>query len=405
MLRRLILIALLLIFCASLAAQTQINVYNQIKGILSSAKGGTANGWTKFTGPTTAEKTFTLPDANATIFTNYASSIPVAAATLNLGSAALPFANSFIGNLANRTFTWDVSALTGNRTAYVPDGSSTLVVADAGAANNFLTAISAAGAISKARPTCASLSDSSTGCSGAAYPGLVAHNLLSATHGDTTAASPTRGDIITAQAASPTWHVLAKGNQYLPLTMGANEPNWLALALDQTTATSGLLPSSRGGTGNGFTKFTGPASTEKTFTLPNASSTLAMSSGVQTFNTFCSGTATSSQTLFFFGFGTNVITCTGTAGLKIYAVLGSTGTIGHLHVNAGTAGKTASSGAVTLYDVSAGSLGVTCTIGTGTTCSDDVNTRALLAGARLSVKVTTDASETLADISVGFEKW
>jgi hypothetical protein len=35
--------------------------------VIGSAYGGTGNGWTKFSGPTTAEKTFTLPDANATI--------------------------------------------------------------------------------------------------------------------------------------------------------------------------------------------------------------------------------------------------------------------------------------------------------------------------------------------------
>jgi hypothetical protein len=35
--------------------------------ILGSAVGGTGNGWTKFTGPTTAEKTFSLPDASATL--------------------------------------------------------------------------------------------------------------------------------------------------------------------------------------------------------------------------------------------------------------------------------------------------------------------------------------------------
>jgi hypothetical protein len=38
--------------------------------------------------------------------------------------------------------------------------------------------------------------------------------------------------------------------------------------------TSGILGSAYGGTGNGFTKFTGPATTEKTFTLPNASATI-----------------------------------------------------------------------------------------------------------------------------------
>ncbi len=38
-----------------------------ITGILGSAYGGTGNGFTKFSGPTTAEKTFTLPDASSTI--------------------------------------------------------------------------------------------------------------------------------------------------------------------------------------------------------------------------------------------------------------------------------------------------------------------------------------------------
>jgi hypothetical protein len=37
--------------------------------IIASTYGGTGNGFTKFTGPTTTEKTFTLPDASATILT------------------------------------------------------------------------------------------------------------------------------------------------------------------------------------------------------------------------------------------------------------------------------------------------------------------------------------------------
>lgn len=41
-----------------------------VTGILGSANGGTANGFTKFSGPTTAEKIFTLPDANSTILTS-----------------------------------------------------------------------------------------------------------------------------------------------------------------------------------------------------------------------------------------------------------------------------------------------------------------------------------------------
>lgn len=42
-------------------------LYQPIITILTSVYGGTGNGFTKFTGPTTSEKTFTLPDASSTI--------------------------------------------------------------------------------------------------------------------------------------------------------------------------------------------------------------------------------------------------------------------------------------------------------------------------------------------------
>jgi hypothetical protein len=100
------------------------------------------------------------------------------------------------------------------------------------------------------------------------------HAILSATHTDTTAAAVVRGDLMVGIGATPKWERYAKGTQYLPLTMGADEPGWMALALDQSAATSGILGSAKGGTGNGFTKFTGPTTAEKTFTLPDASAIL-----------------------------------------------------------------------------------------------------------------------------------
>jgi hypothetical protein len=62
-----------------------------------------------------------------------------------------------------------------------------------------------------------------------------AHNLLSARHGDTTATSPTRGDIITAQGASPAWARLAKGTLNYVLKAGANEPAWGQVAHSELT--------------------------------------------------------------------------------------------------------------------------------------------------------------------------
>src|SRR5438128_11020015 len=57
------------------------------------------------------------------------------------------------------------------------------------------------------------------------------HNLLSATHGDTTTASVARGDLITGQTASPSWKRLGIDStitRYLANTGGTahNEPAW-----------------------------------------------------------------------------------------------------------------------------------------------------------------------------------
>lgn len=57
-----------------------------------------------------------------------------------------------------------------------------------------------------------------------------AHALLSTEHSDTSPASPTRGDLITAQGASPKWSALAAGSPGNVLTMGATEPGWSAPA-------------------------------------------------------------------------------------------------------------------------------------------------------------------------------
>jgi hypothetical protein len=43
---------------------------------------------------------------------------------------------------------------------------------------------------------------------------------------------------------------------------------------DGSAAVTGVIASTYGGTGNGFTQFTGPTTAEKTFTLPNSSETL-----------------------------------------------------------------------------------------------------------------------------------
>ncbi len=79
-----------------------INLANGVTGILTSVNGGTGNGFTKFTGPTTSEKTFTLPDASASVLTS------AAAVTVGQGGTGLSSLTSngvLIGNAgSNPTF-------------------------------------------------------------------------------------------------------------------------------------------------------------------------------------------------------------------------------------------------------------------------------------------------------------
>lgn len=51
---------------------------------------------------------------------------------------------------------------------------------------------------------------------------------------------------------------------------------------DGSAALTQVIASTYGGTGNGFTKFSGPATTEKTFTLPDASTTIVTTGATST---------------------------------------------------------------------------------------------------------------------------
>jgi len=76
---------------------------------------------------------------------------------------------------------------------------------------------------------------------------------------------------------------------------------------DGSAALTQIITSVFGGTGNGFTKFSGPASTEKTFTLPNSSETLLYAGGPL-------GTPS----------GGTVTNLTGTASININGTVGAT---------------------------------------------------------------------------------
>jgi len=115
-----------------------------------------------------------------------------------------------------------------------------------------------------------------------------------------------------------------------------------------------------------------------------------------------SGTCSSNTTLFLFPAGNiSALTCTVTTETAGIPMPGS-GTIKNLNVVLGAGGK--NSDAVTIRK-GAIDQSVTCTFGTGTTCSDTTHSFTVAAGDKITVKVTTSASETAANIYVTFELW
>lgn len=117
----------------------------------------------------------------------------------------------------------------------------------------------------------------------------------------------------------------------------------------------------------------------------------------------CFGTATSSTVINLYSLGnTGTLNCSN-SGSTQGPRMPSPGTLQNLFVVATTGGVNGSSGVFTV--AKNGSLtAVTCTLGTGTTCSDTVHSVAVVAGDRITVQFSTQGGETLATIQATLEK-
>lgn len=105
-------------------------------------------------------------------------------------------------------------------------------------------------------------------------------------------------------------------------TVLATARNIYGNSFDGSAALTQIIASTFGGTGNGFWKATGPASTEKTFTFPNASATVLTDNAAVTVAQGGTGAATLSGTLF--GNGTSAVTATALGGdVTLYGSNGS----------------------------------------------------------------------------------
>ena len=79
-------------------------------------------------------------------------------------------------------------------------------------------------------------------------------------------------------------------------------------------------------------------------------------------------------------------------------------TVNLLWVNAATGGVSASSGVVTLYK-NGSATALTCTLGTGTSCTDYTHTVSVTTGDLLTLEFTTQATETLAGVKAFVMYW
>ncbi|MCX6300986.1 MAG: hypothetical protein NTW82_02275, partial [Bacteroidia bacterium] len=187
--------------------------------------------------------------------------------------------------------------------------------------------------------------------------------------------------------------------------------------IDLTAKVAGILPSANGGTGNGFTKFTGPTTSEKTFTLPDASGTIALTNtawmiggnapgGTRILGTtdnsginIQSGTGTINLGADAFAKTINIGNATGTTAVNI-----NTGTGASTFVTTGTGtlviGGAASTGALTF---GSSSNAQTVNIGTGNvTGTGIVNVGTGTATGSKTVNIATDAISTVSISSGAF---
>lgn len=116
-------------------------------------------------------------------------------------------------------------------------------------------------------------------------------------------------------------------------------------------------------------------------------------------NGACTGTANSSSTLGLYGTGPNatVTTCT-SATIGSGQAMDHAGTLRFLQANATAGGVGASSGVVTVLK-NGSPTSITCTLGTGTFCSDGTHTVSFAIGDLISLQFTTQGTETLAGVA------
>ncbi len=189
-------------------AWAQVDLTNGVTGVLPAENGGTGNAFFSVSGPAGTTKSFTFPNASATVLT-----------------------------------TDSLVTVAQGGTGATPTGANQLLISDSTTAATWRDLVNCTGT---ARALTYDTSTNSFGCN------IVAGALLDSDyHTDVTTGTVARGDLITGQGASATWTRLPKGtaNQVLSMDATATDVVWAnppGYALDVQAHNSGQpLDSSR----------------------------------------------------------------------------------------------------------------------------------------------------------------
>ena len=267
-----------------------------LTGIIASTYGGTGNGFFAVSGPATSTKTFTFPNASATVLTTNAA-VTVAQGGTGVSTLTGIVKASGTSNFAAATYS-DIVGLWTTCTGFLKnDGTcasagtgNMSITTQAGAPSGACTAGSGwvldttaqefyACSVSGTWKRLLSTTDSGTAVltmlEGTA-PGAGAtagiHNLYFDSSDHKLKSHVNGGSVVTYYSTlnpQTTISGLAGTATALATPRAIYGNNF-----DGSAALTQIIASTYGGTGNGFAKFSGPATTEKTFTLPNASATI-----------------------------------------------------------------------------------------------------------------------------------
>lgn len=130
------------------------------------------------------------------------------------------------------------------------------------------------------------------------------HDILSATHSDTVAATVVRGDLMIGNS-DPAWARVAVDTNNRVLTNDGTDTGWGKVDLASSVYVTGILGATNGGTNNAFFQVSGPATSTKTFTFPNASANVLTDNAVITGAQGGTGVANTSKTITL---GGNLVT-------------------------------------------------------------------------------------------------